>query len=296
MGGGVGNVRSIALALVTGASSGIGRATAIRLGASGWTVLAGVREPEAGERLERDAVGAGAADRVIALELDVTDSARLAAAAELVERQARATSAGGLDALVNNAGIGMSGPLELVSADELRRLFEVNTFGQLAVTQAMLPMLRGRRGRIVFVSSIGGRVAMPYSGAYAASKHAVEAFADALRVELRGAGVQVALVEPGSVVTAIWGKAREEVERASIPPELQAQYGHVPAAMGEVIEKTAQRGVTPELVAQTIERALSARRMRARYLVGRDARAMLVAKRLLPEPLFDSLARLVLGV
>jgi NAD(P)-dependent dehydrogenase (short-subunit alcohol dehydrogenase family) len=289
-------VRPIALALVTGASTGIGRATALRLAASGWTVLAGLRDLEAGERLERDAPAAGAGGRVIALSLDVTDAAQMAGAAELVEREASATSGGGLDALVNNAGVGMSGPLELVSAEELRRLFEVNTFAQLAVTQAMLPMLRRGRGRIVFVSSVGGRVAMAYSGAYAASKHALEAFADALRVELRDAGVQVALVEPGSVATPIWGKAREEVERASIPPDLQAQYGHVPAAMGRVIEKTARRGVTPELVAETIERALRARRMRARYLVGVDARAMLVAKRLLPDRVFDAVARLALGV
>jgi NAD(P)-dependent dehydrogenase (short-subunit alcohol dehydrogenase family) len=286
----------IPLALVTGASTGIGRATALRLAASGWAVLAGVRDPGAGERLTQDA---GPAGRIIPLALDVTDAAQLAAAAELVEREAATAGAspgGGLDALVNNAGIGIGGPLELVAADDLRRQFEVNVFAQVAVTQAMLPMLRRAGGRIVFVSSIGGRVAMAFTAPYAASKHAVEAIGDALRVELRSSGVQVALVEPGSVATPIWDKSRAEAERVVIPPELQAQYGHVPAAMGKVLEDTARRGVAPELVAATIEQALTARRMRARYVVGRDARAMLLARRLLPDLVFDRVVGRVLGV
>jgi NAD(P)-dependent dehydrogenase (short-subunit alcohol dehydrogenase family) len=286
----------IALALVTGASTGIGRATTLRLAAGGWTVLAGVRDPDAGERLTQDA---GPAGRVVALALDVTDGAQLSAAAELVEREAATAGAslrGGLDALVNNAGIGVGGPLELVSAEDLRRQFEVNVFAQVAVTQAMLPMLRRAGGRIVFVSSIGGRVAMAFTAPYAASKHAIEAFGDALRVELRSSGVRVALVEPGSVATPIWGKAREEAERTSIPSELQAYYGQVPAALGKVIEDTARRGVTPELVADTIAGALAARRMRARYVVGRDAWAMLLAKRVLPDLVFDRVARRALGV
>jgi NAD(P)-dependent dehydrogenase (short-subunit alcohol dehydrogenase family) len=203
---------------------------------------------------------------------------------------------GRLDALVNNAGIGVGGPLELVAADELRRQFEVNVFAQVALTQALLPALRRAHGRIVFVSSIGGRVAMAYTAPYAASKHALEAIADALRVELHRCGVQVALLEPGSVATPIWEKARAELTGLEIPPELADQYGHVPAAMGRVLEDTARRGVPPEAVARTIERAVGARRMRARYLVGRDAHVLLTCKRLLPDRVFDRLARRLLGV
>jgi NAD(P)-dependent dehydrogenase (short-subunit alcohol dehydrogenase family) len=286
----------VPLALITGASTGIGRATALRLSASGWTVLAGVRDPSAGERLLAEA---GPPGRLIPLALEVTDAAQIAAAAARVQEEAAcagASARGGLDALVNNAGIGVGGPLELISPDELRRQFEVNVFAQVAVTQALLPALRRAGGRIVFVSSIGGRVAMAFTAPYAASKHAIEAFGDALRVELRSSGVQVALVEPGSVATPIWDKSRAEAERVSIPAELQEQYGHVPAAMDKVLADTQRRGVPPERVAETIERALSARRMRARYVVGTDARAMLLVRRLMPDLVFDRVVRRALGV
>jgi NAD(P)-dependent dehydrogenase (short-subunit alcohol dehydrogenase family) len=302
----------VPLALITGASTGIGRATALRLHAGGWTVLAGVRDPAAGERLAAEAAAgarlvaeAAAPERLIPLSLDVTDAAQLAAAVEQVEQgpgAGGASSRGGLDALINNAGIAVGGPLELVSDEDLRRQFEVNVFAQVAVTRALLPALRrargpgGTGGRIVFVSSIGGRVAMAFTGPYAASKHAIEAFADALRVELLSSNVQVALIEPGSVATPIWDKGRAEAERVSVPPELEAQYGHVPAAFGKVIDDTERRGVAPEVVARTIERALTARRMRARYVVGRDARAMLLVKALLPDSVFDRVARRALGV
>ncbi|MGD0452110.1 MAG: SDR family NAD(P)-dependent oxidoreductase [Solirubrobacteraceae bacterium] len=296
------------LALITGASTGIGRATALRLAARGWTVLAGVRDPVAGERLvaEADATavsgspaGPGSPGRLIPLSLDVTDAAHLATAQELVDEQAThagSSARGGLDALVNNAGIGIGGPLELISAEDLRRQFEVNVFAQVAVTQALLPALRRAGGRIVFVSSIGGRVAMPFTAPYAASKHAIEAFGDALRVELRSSGVRVALVEPGSVATPIWDKSRAEADRLVIPPELQDAYGRIPAAMGKALEDTARRGVPPEQVAQTIEQALTASRMKARYVVGRDARVMLTVRRLLPDLVFDRVARRALGV
>lgn len=278
------------LALVTGASTGIGRACALALVRSGWTVIAGVREPGAGESLLAEA---GERERMIPQILDVTDAAQVAQAAARVRAQ---TPRGGLDGLVNNAGIGLGGPLELIAGEELRRQFEVNVFAQVAVTQALLPALRLAGGRIVFVSSIGGRVAMAYTAPYAASKHAVEALADALRVELHSSGVQVALVEPGSVATPIWEKSRAEVQRVSVPEELAEQYGHVPAAMEKTLADTARRGVPPERVAGAIEHALTAPRMRARYVVGWDARAMLAAKRLLPDLVFDRLARRALGV
>ncbi|HLH15056.1 MAG TPA: SDR family NAD(P)-dependent oxidoreductase [Solirubrobacteraceae bacterium] len=281
------------LALVTGASTGIGRASALRLAAAGWTVLAGVRELAAGERLADECPSPG---RIVPIRLDVTDSSDVLGVAERVRETAGASADGGLDALVNNAGIGIGGPLELISVEDLRRQFDVNVFGQVAVTQALLPALRRTRGRIVFVSSIGGLVAMAFTAPYAASKHAIEALADALRVELRTSGVSVALVEPGSVATPIWEKASAEAEAVEIPPELQREYGSVPQAMAKTLRSTAERGISPDAVAATIERALDSPRMRARYLVGRDAKAMLLVKRLLPDLVFDRLARRALGV
>lgn len=274
-------------ALITGASTGIGRATALRLAAAGWTVLAGVRDPQAGEQL----VDAAAGGRVLALTLDVTDPEQIAQAAERIAKEG-----GRLDALVNNAGIAIGGPLELIAEEDLRRQFDVNLFGQVAVTRALLGALRQARGRIVFISSIGGRVAMAYTAPYAASKHAIEAIGDALRVELRSSGVQVALVEPGSVATPIWDKGRADAELVSVPAHLQQYYGHVQKAMDKTLEDTGRRGVPPEQVAETIFKALTARRMHARYLIGRDARAMLAIKRILPARAFDAVAKRALGV
>jgi NAD(P)-dependent dehydrogenase (short-subunit alcohol dehydrogenase family) len=280
--------------LITGASTGIGQATALRLARAGWTVLAGVRNHDAGERL----AGEAPAGRVQPLILDVTDFQQIVAAAARVSELAGDgdSSPGRLDALVNNAGIGFGGPLELIHPDDLRKQFDVNVLGQIAVMQALLPALRAAHGRIVFLSSVGGRVAMAFTAPYAASKHAIEAIGDALRVELATSNVQVALVEPGSVATPIWDKARQTGEQLTVPPSLQKEYGHVPEAMDKTLKDTAKRGVPPELVAQTIERALTARRMKSRYLVGRDARAMVIVRRLLPDRVFDRIAKKALGV
>ena len=278
------------LALITGASTGIGRATTLRLARSGWTVLAGVRDVEAGEKLAAEE-GAG---RVRPLRLEITDPAEIAAATALVDGGGLGSA--GLDALINNAGIGLGGPLELVAAEDLQRQFDVNVFAQVAVTRALLPALRRSRGRIVFISSIGGRVAMGFTAPYAASKHAVEGIADALRVELHRSKVQVALIEPGSVATPIWDKSRAEAARVQIPPQFEEFYRDVPAAMDKVLADAARRGVAPEVVAATIERALTARRMRARYVVGRDARVMLALRSLLPTHMFDGFVRRALRV
>jgi NAD(P)-dependent dehydrogenase (short-subunit alcohol dehydrogenase family) len=282
----------VPLALITGASTGIGRATALRLAAGGWTVLACVRDPAAGERLAED----GPEGRIVALQLEVTDPAQVTAAAERVRQQAGASVPGGLDALVNNAGIGIGGPLEVLDEEDWRRQFDVNFFAQIAVTRTMLPALRAARGRIAFISSIGGRVAMGFNGPYAASKHAIEAVGDALRVELHSSGIQVALIEPGSVATPIWEKGRSEADRLKIPPELSAQYGKVPEAMDKVLADTARRGISPEVVARAIEKALTAPRMPSRVLVGRDAKAMLFARRLLSDRVFDRIVRARIGI
>jgi len=281
-------------ALITGASTGIGEATALRLAGAGWTVLAGVRSEADGARL----AAKSSSGRIEPVTLDVTNFEQIRQAAGRVSELAGGgeSSPGRLDALVNNAGIGYGGPLELLHPDDLRKQFDVNVLGQVAVTQAMLPALRAAHGRIVFMSSVGGRVAMAFTAPYAASKHAIEALGDALRVELASSDVQVALVEPGSVATPIWDKARETGNQVSIPPQLQKEYGNVPAAMDKALQDTAKRGVPAEQVAQTIERALSARRMKSRYVVGRDARAMILARGLLPDHVFDRVAKRVLGV
>src|SRR5581483_7822637 len=185
-------------ALVTGASSGIGAACANRLVRGGWHVLAGVRRTG-------DAP-AGTEE----LRLDVTDPTQIRAAADRVER---------LDGLVNNAGIVVAAPLEELPLDELRRQLEVNVVGQLAVTQALLPALRAARGRIVLVGSIAGRSALPFLGAYSASKFALEAVADALRIERAPAGIRVSLVEPGTIATPIWQRAAADAD------ELAARLG-----------------------------------------------------------------------
>ena len=272
-------------ALITGASTGIGQATSLRLARAGWTVLAGVRKSEDGARLAAEEP----AGRIEPLQLEVTDAAQIGAAAARV-------GPAGLDALVNNAGIGLGGPLEVLTDEEWRRQFDVNFFAQIAVTRAMLPALRRAGGRIVFISSIGGRVAMGFNGPYAASKHAIEAVGDALRVELHDSGVQVALIEPGSIATPIWDKSRGEADRMQIPAELEREYGDIPEKMDKVLQDTANRGIPPEAVAEAIEKALTARRMPSRVLVGRDARMMLTVKRLLPDRVFDRIVRSRIGI
>jgi len=283
-------------ALVTGASTGIGRATVLRLAAAGWSVLAGVRDSVAGGELAAQA-GAG----LNPISLDVTDEAQVAAAAELVAAQTQTATAGSpgpgrLDALVNNAGIGLGGPLELVSAEDWRTQFEVNVFGQAAVTRALLPALRAASGRIVFVSSVGGRVSVPFNGPYAASKHALEAIGDALRGELHSSRIKVSLVEPGGVKTPIWDKARALAGQFTVPPELEREYARVPGALTKLMNDSERRGVSPERVAATIERALTARRPRARYVVGGEAHGMIAAHALLPTAAFDRLLRRVMNV
>jgi NAD(P)-dependent dehydrogenase (short-subunit alcohol dehydrogenase family) len=234
--------------LVTGASTGIGAACARRFVERGCRVLAGVRNvgdaPEGAEELI----------------LDVTDVEAIAAAAA-VDR---------LDGLVNNAGIVVACPLEFLPLDELRHQLEVNVVGQLAVTQAFLPALRAARGRIVIVGSIAGRSALPFLGAYAMSKHALEGMVDSLRVELAPDGIHVAIVEPGTIKTPIWTKPRPLID--TLPAEANERYG---ARMGSFRAFAAKRSATaapPETVVRAIEHALTAERPKARYLVGRDAK------------------------
>lgn len=269
--------------LVTGASSGIGEACALRLARGGWYVYAGVRSTADGERL-REAGGG----RIEPVRVDVTDAASISAAASWLGEAP-------LHGLVNNAGIALALPLELLPLDELRRQLEVNLVGQVALTQAFLPQLRAARGRIVFVGSVAGRSSLPFLGAYAASKHALEAVADALRVELRPFGVGVSIVEPGTIATPIWRKGGELFQQlaAGMGDELVRLYGERMAAFRDAAAAAGRRGEPPERVAAVVERALTAARPRARYLVGRDARRRTRIERL-PARLRDRLYERVL--
>lgn len=215
------------------------------------------------------------------LQLDVTDSGQIAAAAEAVGLE--------LDGLVDNAGIAIASPLELVPLDELRRQLEVNVVGQVAVTQAFLPALRRSRGRIVLMGSIGGRSALPFLGPYAASKHALEAIADSLRLELAPFGIAVSIVEPASIRTAIWekGAARADELSRDVAPEAAELY----AARVERFRTFALSrgpGADPAKVAEAVEHALTAERPKARYVVGRDAHVRAWVERL-PTRLRDRL-------
>jgi len=255
-------------ALVTGASSGIGAACTLRVVSGGWRVFAGVRRAGDAPR---------SAEEVL---LDVTNAEDIRAAAERI---------GGLDALVNNAGIAIAMPLEFIPIDELRRQLDVNVTGQIAVTQAFLPHLRRSRGRIVFVGSIAGRSALPFLGAYAASKHALEAIADTLRIELRPFGIQVSLVEPGTIRTPIWTKSAELADSLvkGAPPQLRALYGERIEALRRVAAERGTKGASADAVARVVEEALTHGRPRTRKLVGRDAKLRSGVERL-PDRLRDS--------
>jgi NAD(P)-dependent dehydrogenase (short-subunit alcohol dehydrogenase family) len=270
-------------ALITGASTGIGRATALRLDSHGWRVFAGVRREEDAAALSE----AGSA-RLMPLMLDVTDSDQVAAAAGRVGEEA---GGAGIDGLVNNAGIGIFGPLETMPIEDFRHQLEVNLTAHVAVTQAILPMIRLATGRIVFVSSVGGRMALPFGGPYHASKFGLEAVTDSMRQELRPWGLHVAAIEPGSIDTLIWERGRrisdEVADRA--PSEQEALYGDRIERLREAVKRTAARGIPPERVAKSIERALTASRPRTRYLVGADARGQALARRLLPDRVLDRL-------
>jgi NAD(P)-dependent dehydrogenase (short-subunit alcohol dehydrogenase family) len=264
--------------VVTGASSGIGRACVAELIRGGWHVWAAVRADADEEALRRDHP-----DRLDVLRMDVTDLASVRAAGE------RVRAAGPLNALVNNAGTALPGPLEYLPLDVFRRQIEINLVGQLAVTQSMLPALRhareaGADARIVMIGSIGGRIAAPLTGAYHASKFGLVGLADSLRAELAPFGIRVILIEPGSVATPIWsrgGAAASELV-ASLPPEAGRYAGQIATARATAA-KTAARGIAPQRAAARITKALAVSKPSPRQLVGRDARAVAALVRLLPH-------------
>lgn len=268
--------------VITGASTGIGAACALHLDRLGYRIFAGVRRPADGETLRQQQ----ASDQLTPILIDVTDPASIAAAADTV---AAAVGATGLAGLVNNAGIAVAGPLEFLPIIELRRQLEVNVIGQVAVTQAFLPLLRQGRGRIVNIGSISGRVAMPFIGPYAASKFALEALTDSLRVELRPWGIEVSIIEPGPIATPIWEKSlamADELTR-NLPPQGRNLYGAAIETARKAIINSSRNGIPPNEVAHVVAHALTARRPKTRYLVGRGLWLAVLFAKFIPDRLRD---------
>jgi NAD(P)-dependent dehydrogenase (short-subunit alcohol dehydrogenase family) len=268
--------------VVTGTSTGIGRATAIRLAGMGFKVFAGVRKQADWDEMREST------PQVTPLLIDVTDEASITAAAAAVGATVRDE---GLRGLVNNAGATFPGPLEFLPLDDLRKQLEVNLVGPVAMAQAFLPMLRQARGRIVNVGSIGGRMSTPFLGAYHASKFALEAVNDSLRMELRPWGIHVSLVEPGGVATPLWerGRAQADAMMSVVGTQTEALYGEAIQRLREASVTFEKRGSPPDAVAKVIARALTVKQPQTRYLVGMDARAQAMLKTVATDRMLDRL-------
>lgn len=273
------------IAIVTGASSGIGAATAGELARLGFHVLAGVRRT-----LDAEAVRAPGIEPVI---IDITNPDHIQALADRVHGDPQGRS---VRALVNNAGIQLNAPVETFPIDEWRRLFEVNLFGHVAVTQAFLPALVRSKGRVINISSLGGKVAMPAYGPYAGTKFALEAVSDALRRELAASGVQVVVIEPGGVRTEMLGRAATTANDsiATMTPDQTSRYGALMHAVAAQIAAATKWSHPPEVVARVVGNAVTARRPRPRYTVGRDAALVTLMARTLPDRVLDRVIAAVL--
>lgn len=267
--------------LITGSSTGIGAASARHLDRLGWKVYAAVRKEADGEALRT-----GASSNLTPVLLDVTDQSRIDAVAKEID-----AAEGRLDGLVNNAGIGRGGPLEYLAVDEWREQLEVNVIGQVAVTKAMLPLLRKAPGRIVFIGSIGGRLGSPLMGPYNASKFAIAGIGHSLRQELKPRGVHVSVVEPGAIATEIWSKAQDTMERlrGELPEAALVEYAEALDTFAKGLEMNTKNAVTADTVAKVVEHALTATRPRSRYLVGKDAKAVGTLGRFLPDRAMDTI-------
>jgi NAD(P)-dependent dehydrogenase (short-subunit alcohol dehydrogenase family) len=267
--------------LITGASTGIGKAAALHLERLGFDVFATLRNERDAQALRSESAG-----RLVPLIMDVTDAASIDRAREQVSQ---ALGDAGLAGLINNAGVGFVSPLEFAPLDELRRLFEVNLFGVLAVTQAFLPLLRQGRGRILNVSSTASLFVAPFHGPYSASKLALNGFSDALRLELKPHGVQVSVIVCGSVQTPIWEKGEQWSGRIAddLPPQAMELYGERLLRLRDYFARIGRAGLPTDAVSRTIERALTARRAKNTYFVGPDATIYSIGSRLLPGRLRD---------
>jgi NAD(P)-dependent dehydrogenase (short-subunit alcohol dehydrogenase family) len=226
--------------------------------------------------------------RLKPLIIDITDQTSIEAAVAVVSE---AVGTDGLSALINNAGIATPGPLEFIPLDHLRHQFEVNVFGQIAVTQAFLPLLRQAHGRIINIGSIAGLLATPFNGPYSATKHAMEAFSDALRGELQPWDIKVILLEPGSISTPIWQKGKKlgRAMLADLPEQVIKLYGPAMDAFEKSALKVAARGIPSEVVAETVAKALTTAEPRSRYLIGQDAVVQATLARFVPDRARDRL-------
>jgi NAD(P)-dependent dehydrogenase (short-subunit alcohol dehydrogenase family) len=270
-------------ALVTGTSSGIGLACAVRLAESGFHVFAGVRQ-------ERDirALNGLELERLIPIVLDVTDPTSIAGAVRIVTST---VGQKGLYALINNAGIVVPGSLEFLHLDQIRQQFEVNVFGHIAVTQAFLPLLRLGRGRIVNMGSTGGRIAMPFIGPYNASKFAMEAFTDSLRLELRPWNIPVSIIEPSFVATPLWGKtaARADDIRRNFPQEAELLYGTIFSKVRKAYVNVGNSASSADTVAKLVVHVATVKKPKARYVVGKGAKLQTGVFAHLPQRVRDFL-------
>jgi NAD(P)-dependent dehydrogenase (short-subunit alcohol dehydrogenase family) len=269
--------------VVTGASTGIGRATALFLDEKGYTVFAGVRKEADAKALAEEG-----SERLSPITIDVTNQPSIAAAKEEVEH---AIGQDRLVGLVNNAGVGNGGPVETLDLQDLRDVLEVNLIGQVAVTQAFLPLVRQSKGTIVFIGSIGGRVASPFMSPYNTSKFAIEALGESLRHEVSPWEIDVAVVEPSSIDTPIWRKGAETIDEqtAKMSPDAKRLYGKQLVRMEEVLTETANRGIPPKKVAEAIHDAIQSDNPKHRYLVGRDAKIGARLKGIVPDRTFSKL-------
>lgn len=272
--------------LITGATSGIGRFAALHLAGAGHRVFATGRSEAALARLRAEAP-----ETLETLRLDVTDAASIARARAAVEER---TGGHGLDVLVNNAGYGVAGPTELVTDEDLRAQYDVNVFGLMAVTRAFVPAMRARgAGRVINVSSLGGRLTLPFMGTYNSTKYAVESLSDALRAELRPFGVRVSLIEPGVIETGFADRSVAEAHKYQQP---DSPYRPVLARMDELRRMSDRTAVGPLCVARAIERAATSRNPRARYVAPLRAGLAIGLLRALPTRLADALLRMTFGL
>jgi NAD(P)-dependent dehydrogenase (short-subunit alcohol dehydrogenase family) len=270
--------------VVTGASTGIGRATALYLDRRGYRVFAGVRK-----QADAKSLSDAASDGLTPITIDVTKQRSVTAARHKVEGE---LGSDGLVGLVNNAGVGGGGPIETTPLEDYRDVLEVNLIGQIAVTQAFLSLIRRAKGTIVFIASIGGRVASPFLSPYNTSKFGIEALGESLRHELKPWEIDVVIVEPGSIDTEIWDKGQDAIrDRVSkMPEDARRLYGKQLSRFGEGIRETASRGISPDKVAEVVHRAISSDSPRHRYLVGTDAKIAARLKGTLPDRIFARLA------
>jgi NAD(P)-dependent dehydrogenase (short-subunit alcohol dehydrogenase family) len=267
--------------LVTGASTGIGAASALHLDTLGFRVYAGVRKESDAAALKSKASRA-----LSTVLLDVTDADSITAAKERIANE----TGGKLAGLVNNAGISVNAPLEFLPLELLRKQFEVNVTGQIAVTQTFLDMVRAATGRIVIIGSTSGRLSIPMGGPYCASKFAIEALADSLRMELRPWSIEVSLIQPGAIDTPIWEKSLAAGDEllSSLPPRMMELYGPLVEKVKRGARESAKGAVPAQRVADCVAHALIAPRPKTRYLVGKDARIQMLLTHL-PDRWRDSL-------